>query len=145
MITNTKNNNWKTYREWEKFKVFNPEWGTFNTLLPTSFGIYVKEDRKIISRAGGWFYKKNFSRHNRVDVHMNSLRLWQCIQELHMFKPDKMQHKGKGMGIMFQPEPKTIGNNSYWKRENHFFNELTMDNISSVEQTPCFRIVGQHE
>lgn len=61
------------------------------------------------------------SRQNRTDTHTNSERLWQHVQNLHRFKPDKILSLRRGGRYKILPTNKKVFEIiTCWERENHF-------------------------
>lgn len=107
-----------------------PKWDAFIKPSPQGSGIYVEgnEERLKEPKVVDNSKEKAFSRYNETDLHMNSQRVWQHMQELDKFRANKISAVEKGSGHkapLLSRKPFVI--DTHWKKEKFIFsNEVSL-------------------
>lgn len=87
-------------QEWETSELLNPKRDVFILTSPLKSQEFIEKrsGETIKARGSRWFKKTAFSKHSTEDKHMNSLILWQLIQDPHKLKSDELPEWRRGHG-----------------------------------------------
>lgn len=110
-------------QEWETSELLNPKRDVFILTSPLKSQEFIEKrsGETIKARDSRWFKKTAFSKHSTEDKHMNSLILWQLIQDPHKLKSDELPEWRRGHGHKAPLLATTLlPTDSFWERENRF-------------------------